>query len=93
MKKRFWAVILALVSGGLFLRFALRGYAWWGYILLFIAALLVMHRYLPMGLCAWGLLTFVLSNTSSSKTPAPTGMRAGIISLCWALRCIRISPR
>ncbi len=50
MKKRFWAVILALVSAALFLRFALRGYAWWGYILLFIAALLVMHRYLPAAL-------------------------------------------
>ena len=47
MKKRFWAVIAALVSAGLFLRFALRGYAWWGYLLFFIAALLVMHRYLP----------------------------------------------
>ena len=50
MKKRFWAVILALVSAALFLRFALRGYAWWGYILLFIAALLVLHRYLPAAL-------------------------------------------
>ena len=47
MKKRFWPVIAALVSAGLFLRFALRGYAWWGYLLFFIAALLVMHRYLP----------------------------------------------
>ena len=50
MKKRFWAVILALVSAALFLRFALRGYAWWGYILLFIAALLILHRYLPAAL-------------------------------------------
>ena len=50
MKKRFWAVILTLVSAALFLRFALRGYAWWGYILLFIAALLILHRYLPAAL-------------------------------------------
>jgi len=41
-------VIAALLTGaGLFLRFALRGYAWWGYLLFFIAALLVLHHYLP----------------------------------------------
>ena len=44
---RFWALIAALVAAAAFLRFALRGYAWWGYTLLFAAALLVLHRFLP----------------------------------------------
>ncbi len=43
---RFWALIAALVAAAAFLRFALRGYAWWGYTLLFAAALLVLHRFL-----------------------------------------------
>jgi len=44
-------VIAALLTGaGLFLRFALRGYAWWGYALIFVAALLLLHRYLPLSL-------------------------------------------
>lgn len=47
MKKRFWAVFFVLVNAALFLRFALRGYAWWGYALLFAAALMLAHRYLP----------------------------------------------
>ena len=50
MKKTFWAVVAGLTGTALFLRFALRGYAWWGYALLFIAALLVLHRYLPVAL-------------------------------------------
>lgn len=50
MKKRFWAVIFILVNAALFLRFAVRGYAWWGYALLFVAALLVLHRFLPVAL-------------------------------------------
>ena len=51
MKKNLWAVWAAGLTGvGLFLRFALRGYAWWGYILFFIAALLVMHHYFPPAL-------------------------------------------
>ena len=47
---RFWALIAALVAAAVFLRFALRGYAWWGYALLFVAALLLLHRYLPVAL-------------------------------------------
>ena len=39
-----------LTGAALFLRFALRGYAWWGYALLFVAALLLLHRYLPVAL-------------------------------------------
>ena len=51
MKKKLWAVWAAGLTGaGLFLRFALRGYAWWGYLLFFIAALLVMHHYFPPAL-------------------------------------------
>ena len=47
---RFWALIAALVAAAVFLRFALRGYAWWGYALLFVAALLLLRRYLPVAL-------------------------------------------
>ena len=44
-------VLVGILTGaGLFLRFALRGYAWWGYLLFFIAALLVIHRYFPPAL-------------------------------------------
>lgn len=49
----------ALLSGGLFamalaLRFAARGYAWWGYGLAFVAALIVLHHFLPAKL--WRIL-------------------------------------
>ncbi len=47
MKKSFWALIAALTAAAAFLRFALRGYAWWGYLCLFIAALMLAHRFLP----------------------------------------------
>ena len=50
MKKGFWALIGVLVAAAAFLRFAVRGYAWWGYTLLFVAALLVLHRFLPVSL-------------------------------------------
>ncbi len=45
----------ALSSGGLLamalaLRFAARGYAWWGYALVFVAALIVLHHFLPVKL-------------------------------------------
>ena len=44
-------VLVAMLTGSaLFLRFAVRGYAWWGYVLLFVAALLVLHRVLPVAL-------------------------------------------
>ena len=44
-------VLVGILTGaGLFLRFALRGYAWWGYALFFVAALLVLHKYLPAAL-------------------------------------------
>ena len=37
-----------LCAAALVLRFMLRGYAYWGYLLLFIAALLLLHRFLPL---------------------------------------------
>ena len=44
-------VLVGILTGSaLFLRFALRGYAWWGYALLFVAVLLLLHRYLPVAL-------------------------------------------
>ena len=48
-----------LSSGGLLamalaLRFAARGYAWWGYALAFVAALIVLHHFLPAKL--WRVL-------------------------------------
>ncbi len=47
IRKNWVAVSGALVAAALVLRFALRGYAWWGYALLFVAALVVLHRFLP----------------------------------------------
>ena len=43
-----WAVSSGTLAAlALMLRFAARGYAWWGYALLFVAALVVLHRFLP----------------------------------------------
>ena len=50
MKKNLWVICAALTGAAAFLRFALRGYAWWGYAMLFVAALLLLHRYLPVAL-------------------------------------------
>ena len=50
LRKNTPALAGLLTGAGLFLRFALRGYAWWGYILVFLAALLVLHRFLPAAL-------------------------------------------
>ena len=44
------AVTAALAAAALFLRFCLRGYAWWAYALLFVAALVVLHRFAPAAL-------------------------------------------
>ena len=48
MKRKVWAAAAGLSAAALFLRFALRGYAWWGYLCLFAAALLLLHAYLPV---------------------------------------------
>ena len=43
-----WAVVAATLGGlAVMLRFAARGYAWWAYALLFVAALVVLHHFLP----------------------------------------------
>ncbi len=54
MKKNPWPTAAVLTGSALFLRFALRGYAWWGYACLFAAALLLLHHYLPAAL--WKLV-------------------------------------
>ena len=47
-KSPLWALISpALVAAGLFFRFALRGYVYWGYLCFFLAALILAHRFLP----------------------------------------------
>ncbi len=54
-----WVVLSGLlVAGGLFLRFALRGYAYWGYIAIGIAALIVAHRFLSRTL--WRVLMVLI---------------------------------
>ena len=40
------AAVAALLAGAAFLRFAVRGYAYWGYMLAGIAALIVLHHFL-----------------------------------------------
>ena len=54
IRKNWVAVAGALTAAALVLRFAVRGYAWWGYALLFVAALVVLHRFLPAAL--WKLV-------------------------------------
>ncbi len=82
-KSGLWAVMsAALTACALFLRFALRGYAWWGYALLFIAALIVLHRFAPpllwklaVALTCVGLLYFcivevpIIKNARTDKDP------------------------
>ncbi len=46
MKKKLWLPASgALLAAAAFLRFCLRGYAYWGYALAFAAALIVLHRF------------------------------------------------
>ena len=54
-----WPVIVGMLAGaGLVLRFALRGYAYWGYLALFLAALILAQRFLPP---FWWRLVLVLT--------------------------------
>ena len=78
-----WAVWAGTLSAmALVLRFAARGYAWWAYSLLFVAALIVAHRFLPGKL--WRVLlvlvciglayfcfveSFVIRNAKTDKDP------------------------
>ena len=50
MNKGLWIGVGALLAAAAVLRFALRGYAWWGYACVFAAALLFLHRFLPTAL-------------------------------------------
>ena len=67
-KSPLWAICSpVLVALGLFFRFALRGYVYWGYICFFLAALLIAHRFLPLllwrvilGLTCLGLVYFCI---------------------------------
>ena len=76
------ALVLMLVGSGLFLRFVLRGYAWWGYTFIFVAALLLLHHFLPaglwrvvvilvcIGLCYFGFVEyFVIKNARTDPEP------------------------
>ena len=82
MNKKLWAAVGALCGAALILRFALRGYAWWGYACLFAAALLLLHRFLPASL--WKLVVvlvciglayfcfveyFIIKNARTDKDP------------------------
>ena len=77
-------VLVGILTGaGLFLRFALRGYAWWGYVCLFVAALLLLHRFLPallwrvvvvlvcIGLCYFCFVEFFI--IKNARTDADAG--------------------
>ena len=47
-KSPLWAVVSpVLIALGLFFRFALRGYVYWGYLCFFVTALILVHRFLP----------------------------------------------
>ena len=48
----------SLLAMALALRFAARGYAWWGYALAFVAALIVLHHFLPAKL--WRVLVVLV---------------------------------
>ena len=72
----------ALTGAAALLRFALRGYAYWAYLCLFIAALLLLHRFLPtvwwrvvLILTCLGILYFcavevpIIKNARTDKQP------------------------
>ena len=72
-RKGLWAILAAALSAvAFFLRFCLRGYAWWGYALLFVAALVVLHRFLPAAL--WKLVvasrSAIISSCSARRSTA-----------------------
>ena len=78
-----WAVSAGTLAAlAVMLRFAARGYAYWGYLCLFIAALIVAHRFLPplwwrvvVILTCLGLLYFciievpIIKNARTDKEP------------------------
>lgn len=81
-RKNWVAVSAALCAAALVLRFAARGYAWWGYALLFVAALVVLHHFLPallwrivviltcVGLCYFCFVeSFIIKNARTDPEP------------------------
>ena len=82
-KNSLWAIASGIMAAiAFFLRFGLRGYAWWGYALLFCAALIVLHRFAPpllwkiaVALTCVGLLYFciveipIIKNARTDKDP------------------------
>ncbi len=57
----------ALAAAGLFFRFALRGYVYWGYLCFFLVALIFLHAFLPrvlwrvvLGLTCLGIVYFCI---------------------------------
>ena len=81
--RKSWVGLCATLGGTAFLlRFVLRGYAWWGYALLFCAALILLHRFAPpllwkltVILTCVGLLYFcaveapIIKNARTDKDP------------------------
>lgn len=81
--RKSWVGLCATLGGTAFvLRFLLRGYAWWGYALLFIAALILLHRFAPpllwkiaVALTCAGLLYFciveapIIKNARTDREP------------------------
>ena len=67
-KSPVWAILsAALAALGLFFRFAVRGYVYWGYLCFFLIALILAHRFLPttlwrviLGLTCAGVIYFCI---------------------------------
>lgn len=82
-RKNLPTMVGGLTGSALVLRFALRGYAWWAYAFVFLAALLVLHRFLPtlwwrmvviltcVGLAYFCFVeAFIIKNARTDKEPA-----------------------
>ena len=81
-RKNLPTMVSGLTFSALVLRFALRGYAWWGYAFLFVAALMLLHRFLPtlwwrivviltcVGLAYFCFVeAFIIKNARTDKDP------------------------
>ena len=81
-RSRWIAAPAALTAAAVPLRFVLRGYAWWAYAFLFVAALIVLHRFLPtlwwrvvviltcVGLAYFAFVeSFIIKNARTDKEP------------------------
>ena len=81
-RSRWIAAPAALTAAAVPLCFVLRGYAWWAYAFLFVAALIVLHRFLPtlwwrvvviltcVGLAYFAFVeSFIIKNARTDKEP------------------------